>query len=1190
MPSTLRPTPETPSQRSLDDKYLRESGRVFINGHQALVRLPMLQRERDRTAGLNTAGFVSGYRGSPLGGLDMAFAWAKPHLQAHDTVFQPGINEDMAATAVWGTQQVGLHPGARVDGVFALWYGKGPGVDRCGDVFRHGNAAGSAAHGGVLVIAGDDHAAKSSTLPHQTDHFFKSMMMPVLAPSGVQEYLDLGIHGWALSRYSGCWVAFKAVSDTVETTASVEIAPGRVRILLPEDFALPPDGLNIRWPDPPLVQERRLLHYKLYAALAYCRVNQLNSVILDSPRPRLGILTCGKSYLDVRQALDDLGIDAAAASAIGLRLYKAGMVWPLEAEGIRAFARGLDEILVVEEKRQLLEYQLKEELYNWREDVRPRVVGKFDEKGEWALLPTRDGKVDHGDWLLPAAGELTPALIARAMASRIARFHDSERIRARLDFLARKEHALAGKTIRIERPPAFCAGCPHNTSTHVPEGSRAVAGIGCHYMATWMPDRRTSTFTQMGGEGANWVGQAPFTETRHIFANLGDGTYFHSGLLAIRQAVAAFNGPHNPQGSGITYKILYNDAVAMTGGQAVDGPLDVPRIVAQLKAEGVHNIVVVTDGTPRDYGPADLGHVPVRMREELDAVQRELRELPGVSALIYDQTCAAEKRRRRKRGRYPDPARRVFINEAVCEGCGDCGEQSSCMAVLPLETEFGRKRTIDQSACNKDYSCLEGFCPSFVAIEGGRPRRGRATLQAPPWAPPPAPALPSLATPYGILIGGVGGTGIVTLGALIGMAAHIDGKGVTVLDMTGLAQKGGAVFSHVRIAQDPGALHAVRIATGEADALIGGDLIVSTSDEALSRLAAGRSRVVVNSAETPTLAFTRDPDWQFPLEGMQAGLREAVGSEAADFLDATQLATRLLGDAIATNLFLLGFAWQRGLIPVSETALQEAITLNGVAIELNRAAFLWGRHAACRRPEVEQLLAAPSVLPLNPARSIDELIRRRSAFLSDYQNAAWARRYEAAVQRIRSAESSLDSQALTDAVARGLFKFMSYKDEYEVARLYSRPEFLAEVAAQFEGDYSLRIHLAPPLWARADPLTGRIRKTAYRPWVLRAFRWLARGKRLRGTRFDPFGWLPDRRLEREMLAQYETDLQRLARELDAERLPLAVQIAALPEQVRGFGHIKRRNHDAMRRERHALWLRWEAARGGRPPLVVVSAA
>ena len=1160
-PQAAKPT------ASLEDKYTSPSGRVYLTGYQALVRLLMIQQERDRSAGLDTAGFVSGYRGSPLGGLDQTLWKARAHLEQRHIVFQPGINEDMAATAVWGSQQVSLSSHASGDGVFAMWYGKGPGVDRCGDVFRHANAAGSSKHGGVLAIAGDDHAAKSSTFPHQTDHFFKSMMMPVLAPGGVQEYIDYGVHGWALSRYSGCWVAFKALADTVETSASVDVDPQRVQVRIPTDFALPADGLNIRWPDPPLVQERRLLNYKLYAALAYCRANGLNRVVIDSPAARLGIITSGKSYLDVRQALDDLGIDAARAAEIGIRLYKVGMVWPLEAEGVRHFAEGLDEILVVEEKRQLLEYQLKEELYNWREDVRPRVVGKFDEKGEWAMIPSADGTVDHGDWLLPAAGELTPAMIARAIAGRVARFFTSDRIKARLAFLEAKEAALSKRVFAIDRVPTFCSGCPHNTSTRVPEGSRALAGIGCHYMVNWMPERRTGTFTQMGGEGVPWVGQAPFTREPHIFANLGDGTYFHSGLLAIRQAVSAR--------VNITYKILYNDAVAMTGGQPVDGELTVPMIVRQLLAEGVHNIVIVTDGTERAYGAPDLPHgVPVRHRQELESIQRDLRETPGVSALIYDQTCAAEKRRRRKRGLYPDPARRVFINQSVCEGCGDCSTQSNCMSVVPVETEFGRKRAIDQSACNKDYSCLDGFCPSFVTVEGGRLRKGSAAaLDESAFDEPPPPVLPSTEHPYGIMVTGVGGTGVVTIGALIGMAAHLDGKGVTVLDMTGLAQKGGSVFSHVRIADRPDDLHAVRIAAGEADAVIGGDIIVSASVEALAKMARERTRAVVNCAETPTSDFTRDPDWQFPLDKMQASIVEAIGRDPCDFLDAEALATALLGDTIATNLFLLGFAWQKGMVPVSFEALQQAIELNGVAVEMNRKAFLWGRRAAVDLPAVAASAAPASAQPTR-SKSLDEVIGRRVAFLTEYQDEAYAERYRRLVSRVRHAEASLDSNRLTEAVARQFFRLLAIKDEYEVARLYCDPRFWQRVDETFDGDFQVYFHLAAPLLSRPDPNTGRIAKRRLGKGMMRLFRLLARLKRLRGGRWDIFGRTEERRTERALIGRYERDVGELIDHLSFDRLPLALEIAELPATIRGFGHVKLAALAASDARREQLLARW----------------
>ncbi len=1131
---------------TLDDKYTLASGRIYLTGVQALALLPMLQRRRDLAAGLNTAGFISGYRGSPLGGLDLALWQAKKHLDRHHVMFQPGVNEDLAATAIWGTQQVNLFPGARYAGVFSLWYGKGPGVDRCGDVFKHANSAGTSRFGGVIAVAGDDHAARSSTVAHQSEHAFKAAMIPMLAPSGVQDYLDLGLHGWAMSRYSGCWVGFKAVADTVESSATVDLSPERLQIVIPTDYELPAGGLNIRWPDDRLAQEARLLDRKLYAALAYCRANRLNRVVIDSPNPRLGIIAAGKSYLDVRQAFDDLGIDDALAAEIGIRLYKVGMVWPLESEGVRRFAEGLDEILVVEEKRQLIEYQLKEELYNWREDVRPRVIGKFDEKGEWTL--------PHGNWLLPARGELTPALIARVIAQRIERWVTSERIRARLALLEAKERAGA-PVIAAGRIPWFCPGCPHNTSTRVPEGSRALAGIGCHYMVTWM-DRNTATFSHMGGEGAAWIGQAPFTETRHVFVNLGDGTYFHSGILAIRAAIAAK--------VNATYKILYNDAVAMTGGQPVDGALSVPQIARQLEAEGVGHIVVVTDGTPRGWHKSELPHgTLVRTRDELDTIQREMRACPGVSVLIYDQTCAAEKRRRRKRGKMPDPPLRVFINEEVCEGCGDCGVQSNCLAVVPVETPLGRKRAIDQSACNKDFSCLDGFCPSFVTVAGGQLRKGKALEHdegGQMSAAPPAPSLANTAAPFGILITGVGGTGVVTLGALIGMAAHIDGKGVTVLDMTGLAQKGGAVFSHVRICDDPAAIHAVRIATGEADAVIGGDAIVSASAEALAKMQTGRTRAVVNCAETPTAEFTGNPDWRFPLERIRTALAEATGMDLLDCLDASTLATQLMGNAIYANLLLLGFAWQRGLVPVSEAALTRAIELNGTAVEMNLRAFRWGRRLAHDPACAPQ---AGSAAPSEPGFA--ELLADRTQRLTVYQDAAYAARYRTLVERVRAHPAA--DEALAAAVARNYYQLLAVKDEYEVARLYAETGFLDRVAAQFEGDYALRFHLAPPLLARPDPNTGRIRKRRFGPWMMTAFRWLARARRLRGTRWDLFGRSAERKMERQLVADYEADVALILDRLRGDNLPAAIELAGWPDAVRGFGPVKQNSALAGRRRR-----------------------
>ncbi|NJD24382.1 MAG: indolepyruvate ferredoxin oxidoreductase family protein [Betaproteobacteria bacterium] len=1134
-----QPAPPSVVTATLDDKYTATAGRVFLTGTQALIRLPMLQRERDLAAGLNTAGFISGYRGSPLGNLDLGLWQAKRHLAAHHVTFQPGVNEDLAATAVWGSQQVGFFPGAQYDGVFGMWYGKGPGVDRCGDVFRHANAAGTSQFGGVLVIAGDDHAAKSSTLPHQTEHVFKAVMMPVLYPANVQEYLDFGLHGWALSRYSGCWVAFKALADTVETSASVTIDPAAVDIRIPADFTLPPDGLNIRWPDPPLAQEARLLNHKLYAALAYCRTNRLDRLVIDAPAPRLGILTAGKSYLDVRQALDELGIDETLAAQVGIRLYKVGMVWPLEPEGVRRFAEGLEEILVVEEKRQLLEYQLKEELYNWREDVRPRVVGKFDEKGEWTA-EGEGGYLAHSDWLLPAAGELPVAAIARVIAARIGRYFTSPAIAARLKVIEAKQQAAQTPVMLAERKPHFCSGCPHNTSTRVPEGSRAVAGIGCHYMVTWM-GRATATFTHMGGEGVPWVGQAPFSDEKHIFANLGDGTYFHSGLLAIRQAVAA--------GVNITYKILYNDAVAMTGGQPVDGTLSVARITRQLEAEGVGRMVVVAAEPEKYAGISDLAPgVQVRHRDELDTVQRELRQIPGVSVLIYDQMCATEARRRRKRGKLAPATTRAFINTDVCEGCGDCSVQSNCLSVVPVDTASGTRRAIDQSACNQDLSCLKGFCPSFVTVTGAAPGKRPAAVDAGNWPELPEPQLPATGQPWNLLITGVGGMGVITLGALVGMAAHLDGKGVSALDMTGLAQKYGAVFSHLRIADRPEDIHAARIATGEADAVLGGDLVVSAGAEALAKMLDGKTRAVISCSDTPTAEFTRNRDWSLPSRALQQRLVDALGSTTIDFIDAQHLAARLMGDALFANLLLLGYAWQRGLVPVTAAALDQAIALNGAAVAANRLAFLWGRRAAVDPQKVAEI-TGPLAGEAPRQLKLDELVEHRAAHLAAYQDVALATRYRKRIDAVRA----LGDETLTRTVAEQYARLLAPKDEYEVARLLSAPGFLKEIAATFGDDARASFHLAPPLLARPGA-DGRPRKLRFGPWLLPVLRLLAAARGLRGGLLDPFRFTADKRLDHALLADYEADLDLILRTGAAH--PAIRSLAGWPAEVRGFGPVR----------------------------------
>jgi len=1131
---------------TLDDKYTAGSGKIYLSGVQALVRLPLIQRQRDLAVGKNTAGFISGYRGSPLGGLDQTLWKTKKYLESQHVRFVPGVNEDLAATAVWGTQQVDLLGPANYDGVFAMWYGKGPGVDRCGDVFKHMNHAGTSQHGGVILVAGDDHGAYSSTLPHQSDHIFSAAMIPLLYPANVQEYLDLGLHAWAMSRFSGCVVGFKALADTVESSASVDADPFRVQINIPQDFVMPPGGLNARLTTETLgiearKQEALMQDFKIYAALAYARANQLNRTTIDSPHAKLGIIASGKSYLDVLEALEGLGIDEQFADEIGIRLFKVAMPWPLEPDGVREFARGLDEILVVEEKRQIVEYQLKEQLYNWREDVRPRVIGKFDEKGEWVH--------PRGEWLLTSKADFSVSQIARVIAARIARFHTSDLIRARLAFLEAKDVVLKKTVDTPARPAYYCSGCPHNTSTKVPEGSLALAGIGCHVMATAIYPEHNKTTTHMGGEGAPWIGQAPFSTLPHVFANLGDGTYFHSGYLAIRAAVAAK--------VNITYKILYNDAVAMTGGQPVDGTISVPMMAQQMAAEGVKRIALVTEDLTRYADRAELpGLVSLHDRKDMDAVQRELREFPGASVIIYDQTCAAEKRRRRKKGQFADPDQRMFINEAVCEGCGDCGTQSNCTSILPLETALGRKRVIDQSSCNKDYSCVKGFCPSFVTVTGGRLKKSKVEASRRSDFPEvPAPVLPSCASPYNILLNGIGGTGVITIGALIGMAAHLEGKGVSVLDMTGMSQKNGSVTSHIRITSQPGKLYAQRISTGEADLILGCDILTAGAFDAISKMRPGRTRAVVNTEQTPVGNFAQQPDWQFPLESVKALIRESVDGKV-DFIDATRVATALMGDSIATNLFMLGYAFQRGALPVSEEALMRAVELNGVAIESNKKSFLWGRRAAVNPELVEKIALPAKPVVVHLPQSLDKLIEHRAGLLTAYQDGAYADQYQSLVSQVRAAEAKLGKGSkLTMAVARYAYKLMAYKDEYEVARLYTSAAFMEKLRGQFEGDFSVQFNLAPPLFAKKDR-DGHLLKTRYGSWMRYVFKVLAKGRALRGTALDIFGYSAERRSERQLSSDYQRMVLQLVKDLSTDNLERAIVLASLPEQVRGFGHVK----------------------------------
>ena len=1135
---------------SLEDKYTRDSGRVFMTGTQALVRLPMLQREWDRAQGLNTAGFISGYRGSPLGGYDQALWRARDFLKRGHIHFEPGVNEDLAATALWGSQQVALFQGARYDGVFGFWYGKGPGVDRSIDVLRHANFAGTSRHGGVLALAGDDHAAVSSTTAHQSELNFLSVGMPVLHPATIEEYLEFGLIGMAMSRFAGVWVGFKCITETTESSASISLDSLPRTIITPEDVEFPPDGVHIRWPDTMLAQERRLTEFKLPAALAFALANRLDRKIISADRKRLGIVSTGKSYIDVLQALEDLGISKAEARDAGLSIYKVGMVWPLEPEGLRAFALGHEELLVVEEKRPLIEQQIRDQLYTLPDSQRPRILGKRDADG----VP-----------LLSSDGELRPAAIARAIAARLAPFYRTERMAQHLALIASQEQEAARHIVLAERRPYFCSGCPHNRSTKVPEGSRALAGIGCHFLALGM-ERDTATFSQMGGEGVAWIGQAPFTDEQHVFANIGDGTYFHSGLLAIRAAVAAK--------VNITYKLLFNDAVAMTGGQPVEGALTVPAITQQLSGEGVRRIVVVADD-PGKYpdGSTFATGVAIRPREDLELVQKELRAVTGCTVIIYDQTCAAEKRRRRSRGKLPDPDQRLFINDAVCEGCGDCSHQSNCVSIEPLETEFGRKRTINQSSCNKDYSCVEGFCPSFVTVTGARIRGAKGGSAQPPHATAmadelPLPVGPDLSEPCGILVTGVGGTGVITIGALLSMAAHIEGRGVTVLDQTGLAQKNGAVMSHVRIAASPEALHAVRIGVGGARVVLACDMITADGKAALETMRAGTTCAVVNAHLSPTADFTLRPDFRVDEAAVVSRIASTCGEDRAEFFDATALATALSGDAIATNMFMLGHAFQRGLLPVSLAALMQAIELNGAAVEANKTAFSWGRlHAA--KPDFVRRAAFPTPSPqatTEDEMSLEALVAHRSRHLEKWQNLAWATRYANLVAQAQFAESR--SGAVQDGyarvVARVAAKLMSYKDEYEVARLYTDYAFLEKLGAQFDGDYKIAFNLAPPLLARRNKGTGEPMKIRFGSWLLPAFKILASFKKLRGTPFDLFGYTAERRSERQLVTDYFSLIDEINSKLTPGNYRLAVSLAFAAGEIRGFGHIKERSITAAK--------------------------
>ena len=1162
---------------SLQDKYVEDRDRVYMNGLQTLVRALINQARRDRRAGSGTAGFVSGYRGSPLGTFDRELWRASPHLTEAAIKFVPGVNEELAAGAVTGTQQLAFFPASRHEGVFAMWYGKGPGVDRCGDVFRHGNLAGTAPKGGVLLLCGDDHGGASTTTTHQSDFALKALHIPLLLPATVQDVLDLTAQGWAMSRFTGLYIGLKALAETIETSTIVDPDPWRAPLVMPENIRLPPAGPSIRWPDDRWSQERRLFEHKLPALIAYVRANRLNPVTFSHAGARLGLIASGKAYLDVMQALADFGLGARELLHLGLRILKIRVPWPLDAAAMLDFATGLEEILVVEEKEPLIEPQLREILYSAPVDRRPRVIGK---------LPAGAPRSRQPDTIaLPVASDLDVATVSRAVGAWLLEYDELPAVRKRIEQLQAKESAVLRTPTAHVRAPYYCSGCPHNTSTKVPEGSLALAGVGCHYLGLFIYPERTRTFSVMGVEGSNWVGLAPFTETPHVFVNLGEGTYFHSGILAIRQSVAA--------GVNVTYRILYNDAVAMTGGQPVDGPLTVPALVDQLKAEGVSKVVVVADELDLRRSALRLPDgTALRPRTQLDAVQRELRSSAGCTALIYVQTCAAEKRRRRKRAEFPDPLRRVYIHPEVCEGCGDCGRRSNCVSVVPRPTALGTKRAIDQSSCNKDFSCLDGFCPSFVTVEGGKQRPAPVPATDSSAPPLPDPVLPALgARPYNVLITGIGGTGVITIGALIGMAARIEGKSVTVMDMTGMAQKNGGVQSHVRIAAMPEALGSSKIPAAAVDLVIACDWLEAAGPDALRRLARGRTRVVANSDVVMPGSFAQRPDEvSVSTDVLGAILLEHIDQEHLHSVAATTLATALFGDSVATNVFMLGVACQLGWVPLRMDSLERAVELNGVAVETNRAALRWGRRAAAdpgavRRlvfPEARRLLAGADHpdKPDSPESELARILDDRRERLTQYGSPSYPRRYLELVRLAEEAERSASpaSLAFTTAVARHFYKLLAVKDEFEVARLLVHTPFLRELERSYEGHYRINFHLAPPILARRDRHKRAPVKRTFGPWIRIALHLLARARRWRGTLLDPFRCTAERALDRRLLEDYERLVRELCRDLGPSSLPTAVELACLPDRIRGFGHVREASALAVEADKQTLLARLAKAR------------
>ena len=1136
---------------TLDDKYDLVEGHAYMTGIQALVRLPLDQKRLDKAAGHNTGGFISGYRGSPLGGYDQQLRVAQKWLDAHDIEFWEGLNEDLGATAVWGSQQLGLFPGAKRDGLFGIWYGKAPGVDRTGDVFKHANAAGSSRLGGVVAICGDDHMCKSSTLPSQSEFAMQDAEIPVLNPASIQDVLDYGIHGWAMSRFSGAWSALIALADTMDSGAVVDVTLDRFNLVVPE-FEFPADGVHIRRGDNPLEKERRLRNFKLPAAQAWVRANGLDHVILPSPKPRVGIITTGQAARDVFEALAALGLTPEEAGRLGLSVFKVAMPWPLEQTAIRDFCKGLERVLVIEHKRPLIEEQLRAALYSLPDDQRPYIEGKRDKEGK----P-----------LLSQVGSIPVPEMADALMQRVPGKWDqsvADQYFTRVGAAGQAAKTNASPTVRS---PHYCSGCPHNTSTVVPEGSRALAGIGCHYMANFMPDRKTDMTSQMGGEGVAWLGQYFATEEDHMFVNLGDGTYSHSGLLAIRAAVTS--------GANMTYKILYNDAVAMTGGQIVESGQSTVNIAQQVEAEGVTKIVIVTEDPTRYANVKGLPRaLRIYDREELDEVQKMLRDTPGVTVLIYDQICATEKRRRSKRGmRKPDRVR-VMINQEVCEGCGDCSVKSNCLSVEPVETDLGRKRRINQSTCNTDLSCLRGFCPSFVTIKDGQSAAEDKPNLAVDASGLPLPDLPSVAKPWNVLFTGVGGTGVTTVAAVLAMAAHVDGNASSSLDMTGLAQKGGPVLSHLRFAKSPELISTGRVPPASADAIIACDLVVAASGDAIGLMDVGRTAASANADVTPTSEFIRDRSKTFESQLLAARVKRQTREFAT--IDAEALAITYLHDAIYTNMIMVGYAWQKGHIPVSLRGLYRAIKLNGVKIEDNMRAFDVGRLAAADPARLQ-----PTEDPRGDTKALTlhEVIEDRAERLTAYQDEAYAQQYRDLVSNVRANEERAGTgEQFTTAVAKFAYKLMAYKDEYEVARLYTDGSFEKKLRETFKGG-KIQFHLAPPLISKKDA-NGHLTKKAFGPWMKTGFSIMKKFKGLRGTRFDPFGWTAERKMERQLRDDYLKQAVTLSEGLTRKNLDLAVALASIPDDIRGYGHVKEAAVEAAKAREAELMNNWPE--GGMP--------